>query len=88
MKNYQNGIHVEFLTDLSKEFTHVICLDRRNFQEAKNESFSYMRQKRYDEPTSKNHIFLMIKLKKDVDFIRDEQYLKVLKDNVHLVAKI
>ena len=76
---------VEFLTDLSKEFTHVICLDRRNFQE-QNESFSYMRQKRYDGPWQKPYIFDE-KTTKDIDFIRDEQYLKTLKDNVHLVAK-
>lgn len=72
---------VEFLSRFSNNFEYTILLDRSNFKN-QLESYSYMRQIRYDGDWQSHYVF-----DESVDILRDEYYLRLQKDNIKLISK-
>lgn len=72
---------VEFLSDFSNEFDHTILLDRIDYQK-QLESYSFMRQKRYDGDWQAPYVF-----DNGVDLLREDYYLTLQKENIKLISK-
>jgi hypothetical protein len=75
------GSALEFLSEFANQFDKVVLLDRRDFQ-LQLESYSYMRQHRYDGDWQAKYIF-----NESTDLNVDNYYLSLLKDNISFLAK-
>ena len=76
-----NKTSVQFLTEFSKSFDHVILLDRLNYQE-QLESFAFARQKRYDSGWQEPYIY-----DQSVDTLKEDYFLTLLKENIQQISE-
>lgn len=76
-----NKTSVQFLTEFSKSFDHVILLDRLNYQE-QLESYAFARQRRYDGGWQEPYIY-----DGDIDLGREDYFLTLQKENVQLISE-
>jgi hypothetical protein len=72
---------VEFLSEFSKQFDTVILLDRLDYQK-QLESYTFMRQIRYDGEWQSSYVF-----DDKVDLLREDYYLTLQKENIKLISK-
>jgi hypothetical protein len=76
-----NKTSVEFLSEFSKQFDTVILLDRLDYKK-QLESYTFMRQIRYDGDWQSSYVF-----DDKVDLLREDYYLTLQKENIELISK-